>query len=781
MGSTERTTSNVLIMTNKIYPEKELLNILILEDSLSDKELIIEQLTTAGYQLNVTHSINESSFNNALEKSHYDIILSDFKLPGFDAFGALEICQKKCPEVPFICVSGSIGEEKAIEILKKGAVDYVLKDRPERLPHAIKRALEEVKEKHALLNAERELLESEARFRQVAETAQEWIWEVDTEGLYIYSSPLVETLLGYTSGEVVGKKHFYDFFIPEEKEILKNAAFEIFAKREIFRNFENTNLRKDGQLVILSTSGSPVFDSSGNLKGYRGVDGDITELKQAEKNFRHSIDQSPLGIRIVNQQGITIYANQAFLDIYDFANVDEYVNTPAIEKYTEQSYREHLQRKKFRKSGRDVTSYEISIRRKNGRIRHVKVWRKEVVWNKEKHFQVINQDITEEKTLYNDLFLAKERAEESDRLKSAFLANLSHEIRTPMNGILGFMGLLKEPDLSEETKNDYIDIVNKSGNRLMNTINDIIEISKIDARQVTLEKTRFCIVRLLRELVDFFRPEAAAKGLTIKYRLPEQPLEINSDKGKFESIFTNLIKNAIKFTDSGEINIILEQISGRLIASVSDTGIGISADKQEKIFERFVQNDTGLGRTYEGTGLGLCITREYVKLLNGNIRVQSEVNKGTTFYVELPEQEMYISYDNSPQPELQNTVLPKTHRKKTILIAEDDDISFQYLSVLLKNEKMEILWARDGLQAVELAVEKDIDLVLMDAKMPYLNGYLATMEILKAKPGLPIIMQTAFALADDREKAINAGCVDYLSKPIRKIQLHTLLQKYAGD
>jgi PAS domain S-box-containing protein len=770
-----------------------ILDILILEDSMPDKELVIEQLTEAGYQLTVTHSEDENTFTEALKRRRYDIIISDFKLPGFDAFGALEQCQKICPEVPFICVSGSIGEEKAIELLKRGAVDYVLKDRPDRLPHAVLHALEKVKEKEARLNAERELMESEARFRQVAETAQEWIWEVDTKGLYTYSSPMIETLLGYTPGEVVGKKHFYDFFVPEEKERLKNAALKVFEIEEIFRNFENINIRKDGQRVILSTSGSPVFDSSGKLTGYRGVDEDVTgrkaseaeqqrllrqverdrmallsaledqqraetqlrklsqaveqspasviitntdgiieyvnpkfteitgytpeesigqtprilksdrqspefykvlwetissdkewkgelqnkkkngelywesalispikneqgeiinylavkedvtELKQAEANFRHSLDQSPLGIRIVTREGKTIYVNPAFLDIYDFTSLDEYIIMPAYERYSEKSYQEHLLRKESRKAGKDVTDYEISIRQKYGGIRYVKVSRKEVIWNREKHFQVINQDITEQKNLFNDLVLAKEKAEESDRLKSAFLANLSHEIRTPMNGILGFLGLLKEPDLSEETKADYIDIVNKSGRRLMNTINDIVEISKIDARQVKVKKTRFCVVRLLKDLADFFKPEAMAKGVKLQTQMPEHALEIESDKGKFESICTNLIKNAIKFTHYGEINVVLEHTGGKLIIAVSDTGIGIVAENLDKIFERFVQSETDLSRIYEGTGLGLSITREYIKLLNGNIRVQSEVNKGTTFYVEFPESELNIS------------------------------------------------------------------------------------------------------------------------------------------
>lgn len=263
-------------------PQKTFLKTLILEDSLFDLELMTEQLSDAGFVLEMTHVELEADFRKAVQTGNYDIILSDYQLPGFNAFGALALCQEFCPEVPFICISGSIGEDLAIELLKKGAVDYVLKDRPGRLPYAIRRALEEIGEKAARLQVEKELIESENRFRQVAENAQEWIWEIDTHGMYTYSSPVVKTLLGYTPEEVVGKKHYFDFFVPEKREELKKAALDVFSKKEKFWNFENYNVHKNGNVVIFSTSGSPVFDKDGNLTGYRGVDEDITERKNAE-------------------------------------------------------------------------------------------------------------------------------------------------------------------------------------------------------------------------------------------------------------------------------------------------------------------------------------------------------------------------------------------------------------------------------------------------------------------------------------------------------------------
>jgi PAS domain S-box-containing protein len=277
--------------------ENSVLKVLILEDSFEDMELISVQLSDAGYQIDVTHAENEESFRKAIQKKQYDCILSDFKLPDFDAFSALKICREFAPNTPFICVSGSIGEETSIELLKQGAVDYVLKDRPIRLPFAVQRALDEAKEKAAHFKAEKDLIESEKRFRQVAETAQEWIWEVDVDGMLTYSSPVIENLLGYTPDEVVGKKHFYDFFSDEKFVESKKSALEIISKKKTFRNFENTNIHKNGTRVILSTSGGPVFDHKGNITGYRGVCEDITEFRRAQIQLEKNLEEKNLLLR----------------------------------------------------------------------------------------------------------------------------------------------------------------------------------------------------------------------------------------------------------------------------------------------------------------------------------------------------------------------------------------------------------------------------------------------------------------------------------------------------
>jgi len=299
----------------------------------------------------------------------------------------------------------------------------------------------------------------------------------------------------------------------------------------------------------------------------------------------------------------------------------------------------------------------MSIVRKNGEIRHINVSRREVLWNGTKHFQVINQDITEQKNLTDELIVSKEKAEESDRLKSAFLANMSHEIRTPMNGILGFTELLKEPDLTGENQQLYIEIIEKSGMRLLNIINDIIGISRIESGELELNLTETNINELISLIYNTFRSELEIRNIQFETFKALQDMDafMKTDREKLNAILTNLIKNAIKFTHSGTIVFgyevkpldkktkAVQTSTHELIFFVKDTGIGISPEKQKHIFERFRQGSENLTRSYEGAGLGLSITKAYVEFMGGKIWVESEVYKGSTFKFTLPVQRIKIS------------------------------------------------------------------------------------------------------------------------------------------
>jgi signal transduction histidine kinase len=389
-----------------------------------------------------------------------------------------------------------------------------------------------------------------------------------------------------------------------------------------------------------------------------------------------------------------------------------------------------------------------------------------------------NLEITvEERT--KELLKAKEQAEESDRLKSAFLANMSHEIRTPMNGILGFAELLKEPGLTGEEQQDYVRIIQKSGVRMLNIINDIVDISKIEAGLMKLEIQESNVNEQIEYIYTFFKPEVEAKGMNLLTNTPLTTKEaiLKTDREKVYAILTNLVKNAIKYSNEGTIEIGYIKKDTNLDFYVKDTGIGIPNNRLDAIFERFIQAEIPDEWAQQGAGLGLSITKAYVEMLGGKIWVESEEGVGSTFYFTLPYNtvltketvvKQIVPFDNNDQI-----------RKLKILIAEDDKVSEMLIDKTLKTFGKEIIKTRTGVEAI-VACKKnpDIDLVMMDIRMPDMGGYDATRQILKFNKEVVIIAQTAHGLYGDREKAIEAGCNDYIAKPINKADLLLLIQKY---
>jgi CheY-like chemotaxis protein/nitrogen-specific signal transduction histidine kinase len=387
---------------------------------------------------------------------------------------------------------------------------------------------------------------------------------------------------------------------------------------------------------------------------------------------------------------------------------------------------------------------------------------------------IYGMDISDRKKIENKLRQALNKAEESDKLKSAFLANMSHEIRTPMNGILGFSSLLQKPNLTGETRDKYLKIIQKSGERMLNTVNDLISISKIETGQEDIRKERINPCLLIGDLYDFFKPLAEEKGLklVLNKTCAQKDQMIITDETKFNSIFSNLIKNAIKFTDSGRVEITCHKNSEEMIVKVLDTGKGIHADRLDAIFDRFVQADLSDSNAYEGSGLGLSIVKAYVEMLNGTINIESKPGSGSCFTVTLPLNTVE-SVDTKTDKGMKFQSGIKLHK---ILVAEDDDISYQHLSISLDPITDMILHAKNGEEAIRMAKENsDIDLILMDIKMPKMNGYEAIKGIRKFNAEVPVIVQTAYALSEDKEIAMQSGCNGFISKPIDIDELITMI------
>ena len=393
--------------------------------------------------------------------------------------------------------------------------------------------------------------------------------------------------------------------------------------------------------------------------------------------------------------------------------------------------------------------------------------------------QNLKEEIQHKEKIQENLEKAKEKAEESDRLKSAFLKNMSHEIRTPMNGIMGFTSLLENEQLEEEKVGEYLNLIKQSGNRMLELLNNLMDIAMIESDEVKIQEKELSLNPIMDDLYALFAPEANKKELSIfcEKGLDDHEDKILTDGDKLKQIMTNLINNAIKYTNEGEIIFGYKGEENYVRFYVRDTGIGISSDHQQKIFERFRQAELEVTREYEGAGLGLSISKAFVEVLGGEMWLDSTPGEGSGFYFTLPRQE--LDEDEIKTDKNAGEVSRQMSEEFTLLVAEDDETSYMLLREIMADKGINLLWAKNGEEALEkLNSHKEVDIVLMDIKMPVMDGYVTTREIKKEWPELPIITQTAYISEEDRNKAYKAGCDAYISKPIDADELMGWIREF---
>ena len=529
------------------------------------------------------------------------------------------------------------------------------------------------------------------------------------------------------------------------------------------------------------------------------------ELKKSEEKYRIFFENNDAIILFVSPDtGQIIFSNDAAAKFYGYSQKQLIkMHIKEINAMPPEEIKTRMAVARTRKKNYFLLRHKLS----SGEIRDVEVYQSSLNLNNRDVFSIIVHDITDRKKAERDLESALEKAEEGDRLKSAFLANMSHEIRTPMNGILGFTDLLKGQDLAIDKQQKYIDIIKKSGKRMLNIINDLIDISKVESGQMEVLLSDINVSEQIEYIHTFFKPEVERKGMQLSSKIPPSGDEfrIYSDREKIYAVLTNLVKNAIKYSDKGSIEIgyTLRQAQGTCTEPVDssctepvdssstepvevvevefyvkDTGIGIPDNKRQTIFDRFVQADITDKRALSGAGLGLSISRAYVELLGGKIWVESEDGVGSQFYFTIPVKKSNDVIIDKEESDLISKRLPEIDKLK-ILIAEDEEDSDLYLTTLLENLGKEILHAKTGIEALELCRKNpDIDLVLMDIRMPEMNGHAATRRIREFNKDVVIIAQTAFGLVGDREKAIDSGCNDHITKPIEGGLLMEMLEKH---
>lgn len=621
------------------------LKVLSLEDSDMDFEIISEQLIRAGYDLNISRAETEREFISLIESNEYDIILADYNLPQFDAFGALEIANQYRPNTPFICVSGSIGEIMAIELLKKGAVDYVIKDRLERLPFAVKRALEDAKEKIIRRQIEESLRLSEEKYRTIFENVQDVFYQTDLDGIIKVISPSIKHFSDFNVAELIGKPVIDLYYNPDER---KKLLQKLTKKGEV-RDYEIRLKTKKGEIKYTSINARLIFNSEGIPDHIDGALRDITErklaeesLKQSEERLRDIMFSTMDWIWEVDEKGRYTYSSQRDIDLFDVATDEIIGKTPFDFMLPDEAERVALIFSEITAKKMPIKDLENWNIGKNGKKICLLTNGVPILGSEGQliGYRGVDKDITDRKLAEQELINAKEKAEESDRLKSAFLSNMSHEIRTPLNSIIGFSELLGDDYFEEKQKKEFISNIITNGNNLLNIVSNIMDISKIEAGQIDIRKSKVMISQFLDEVKAQHVMNANEKGLDLKCVCQcddtNQDAFIVTDPDKLRQIFNNLISNALKFTSEGYIEIGCRLIGDKIKFHVKDSGIGISTEFHDKIFERFRQVENSFTRKYGGNGLGLAISQKLVELMGGNIWLESEAGKGSTFYVILP-------------------------------------------------------------------------------------------------------------------------------------------------
>ena len=662
--------------------------------------------------------------------------------------------------------------------------------------YSIARVQNLLKEEEKRKTAEKTLRKSEEKFKTIFDQSPIGIELYSADGLQTNTNKASMQIFGIQNASEIQEFNLFDgtSLSTDSKEKLRRgemvtyqAAFD-FEKVKTLGQYR-TNRSGIAYLDYIITPLQISIDKT--IYGYLLQVQDVTERMHAEEEIlmlAHSLRSVNECVSITDMTDKILFVNESFLKTYGYSE-DELIGKKM--NFVGSTANSHeLTRGILPSTLHGSWKGELINRRKNGSEFPISLSTNIVRDKSGKSIALIGvaSDITEYKRNEEELIQAKERAEESDRLKTAFLANMSHEIRTPMNGILGFAELLRMPGLSGDQQQEYIGIIKKSGERMLNIINDIVDVSKIEAGLIEVVTKESNINEQTDFVYTFFKPQADEKGIKLLYKngLPAQEAHIITDREKVYAILTNLVKNAIKYSDKGTVefgyNLVTAQHATPLLGFyVKDTGIGIPADRQQAIFDRFIQADIADTRAFQGAGLGLTISKAYVEMLGGKLWVESEAGKGSTFFFTIP----YHPVHKAKTVMTTSTSIERTtdHLKKLkILIVEDDEISVMLLMVMLKTFSDKILVVDSGVEAIETCyANPDIDLVLMDIKMPVMDGYEATRQIRQFNKNVIIIAQTAYGLSGDREKSKSAGCNDYIAKPINLEELIKLIQKYFND
>ncbi len=667
-----------------------------------------------------------------------------------------------------VLVANIYKRKKVERILVQQNADYVLLNKDYQSQNKI------------LRSSLQQLSETEDKFRVITQQSGDGITVADLNGRYVFVNSRFCQMSGYSEKELLGMTVF-DLRAKDEEPGQFNESKDTSEGKLIRVKLK----RKDGSELLSEIIGKNITINNvpyvlGTVRDISQKEKDKRELKMAKDHaekseawFRAISEQALEGISVTDKQGNIIYKNSAFSRMSGFSNQE---SIPA----TLFDLLENPAGGKIQAAQLESRS-DLYLKPKKGPSFPVEIIVSPIVVGQQEYISCMLTDITDRKKHEAELIEARRKAEESNQLKTEFIHNMSHEIRTPMNGIIGFSDFLLDDQLTREKRKFYIDIIRNSGNQLLRIIDDLLEISRLETKQVPVVQSEVCLNEVIVEQFSLFEEQIKSQNLAFYRQTPlsETQSTFQTDRSKLVKILSNLLENAIKFTRQGfiEIGYKLPENGAFVNIYVKDTGIGIPKASHEIIFNRFSQAGKEISRIAGGLGLGLSIAKENAELLGGSIQLESEEGKGALFSVLLPYNPVH------PQIDDQENGLMESQESNpdnfTLLIVEDEEVNLLYLDILVKelNPEIRVMHARDGREALDICQkEPQVDVVLMDIKMPVMNGLDTTREIKKIKPDTVVIGQTAYSTDEDREMALKAGCDEFLSKPIQKKALFKVLR-----
>ena len=625
------------------------------------------------------------------------------------------------------------------------------------------------------------LRDNEAEYSILFKKVQDLFYKVDIDGIVIDISTSIKQLMDFDRDDIIGKPVTSFYYNPEDRMRLLE---EINSNGEV-RDYEVKLKTSSGKAKYASISARLICDSEGNPDHYVGSIKDIDERVRTELELRmlkQAIEQSSVSILITDIDGNIEYVNSHFVKQTGYTLDDVKGLNPRIlrSSYHDDDFYKELWETIL--AGKDWQG-EMLNKKKNDELYWANVVISPISNNGAKitHFVAIQDDITEKKLMLEELVDAKQKAEEANKLKSNFLANMSHELRTPLVGILGYAELLSEEIANPDYRDMSLNILH-SGRRLMETLNSILDISRIESNKQNIKIQPVNLLRILHESANLFRNAALQKDLSLDFSLPENPVCLNSDEDLLFKIFNNLISNAVKYTHKGGIMIkVSDCVTSENIVKVDviDTGIGISREYHNIVFEPFRQVSEGHSRSFEGTGLGLSITKKIVELLGGSITFKSDPGAGSVFSVTIPLPVPEINIikkdeDNNLNSDFSFNNLSKSH---SVLLVEDD-MSNAIMTITYLEEYVSVDHVLNGFEAIDKCKLKKYDAILMDINLKGIDG-VKTLSLVRALDEyystIPVIAVTAYAMKGDKEKFLSLGFDRYLSKPFERVQLLNLL------